>query len=300
MWQEVEAIVKDEAKTYVPKTRKPKKSKWLTKVARYIADKRREAKKGQAHPDEVRKLNAECQRQARKDKEDYLNRACSEIKDENRKGKTRDISKKIRGITGKYKPRIRGIKSTSGNDLSEEVPVKQGWRHYTENLYKRDDNITTIYETKECKEEATILEEEVRKALKALSNVKSPGSDGIPVELLKEVDEEAIKVLTAICQQIWIKRVWPKQWKESVYVPILQIGDSRICSNHRTIALISHASKAMLKVIQHRLDIYMEQEMANRQVSRKEEVHEIKSQIYDGERNFDKISETNIYVLYRL
>ena len=80
--------------------------------------------------------------------------------------------------------------------------------------------MTTIYDTKECEEEATILEEEVRKALKALSNGNTPGSDGIPIELLKEVDEEAIKVLTAICQQIWIKRIWPKQWKESIYVPI--------------------------------------------------------------------------------
>ena len=122
--------------------------------------------------------------------------------------------------------------------------------------------MTTIYETKECEEEAMILEEEVRKALKALSNGKSPGSAGIPIELLKEVDEEAIKVLTAICQQIWIKRVWPKQWKESVYVPIPKKGDSRICSNNRTMALILHASKVMLKVIQHRLDVYMEQEMA--------------------------------------
>ena len=63
-----------------------------------------------------------------------------EIEDGNRKGKTRDLFKKIREITGKYKPRIGGIKSTSGNDLSEEGPVKQGWRHSTENLYKRDDN----------------------------------------------------------------------------------------------------------------------------------------------------------------
>ena len=262
LWQEVEAIVKDEAKNNIPKARKPKKSKWLTKKAIEIADKRREAKKGHAHPDEVRKLNAEFQRQSRKDKEDYLNRACKEIEDENRKGKTRDLFKKIREVTGKFKPRIGGLKSKSGNDLSEEGTVKEGWRYYTENLYKRDDNMTTIYdETKECEEEATILEEEVRKALKALSNGKSPGSDGIPIELLKEVDEEAIKVLTAICQQIWIKRIWPKQWKESIYVPIPKKGDPRICSNNRTIALISHASKVMLKVIQPRLDIYMKQEM---------------------------------------
>ena len=116
LWQEVDAIVKDEAKDNIPKARKPKKSKWLTKVAIDIAEKRREAKKGQAHPDEVRKLNAEFQRQARKDKEDYLNRACKQIEDENRKGKTRYLFKKIREITGKNKPRIRGIKSTSEND----------------------------------------------------------------------------------------------------------------------------------------------------------------------------------------
>ena len=69
-------------------------------------------------------------------------------------------------------------------------------------------------------------------------------------------------MLTAICQQIWIKRIWPKQWKESIYVPIPKKGDPRICSNNRTIAQISHASKVMLKVIQHRLDMYMKQEIA--------------------------------------
>ena len=73
------------------KARKPNKSKWLTKVAIVIGDKRPEAKKGQAHPDKVRKLIAGFQRQARKDKEDYMNRACKEIEDENRKGKTSDL-----------------------------------------------------------------------------------------------------------------------------------------------------------------------------------------------------------------
>ena len=87
-------------------------------------------KNGHAHPDEVRKLNAEFQRQARKDKEDYLNSVCKEIEDENRKGKTRDLFKKICELTGKFKPRIGGLKSKSGNDLSEEGTVKEGWGLY--------------------------------------------------------------------------------------------------------------------------------------------------------------------------
>ena len=90
----------------------------------------------------------------------------------------------------------------------------------------------TLYDTKECEEEATILEEDVRKALKALSNGKAPGSDGIPIEPLKEVDEEATQVLTAICQHIWSKMIWPKQWKESINVPIPK---KRRCQNNRTI-----------------------------------------------------------------
>ena len=80
----------------------------------------------------------------------------------------------MREVTGKFRPMIGGLKSKSGYDLSDEETVKQGWRYYTENIYKRDDNMTTIYEPNECEEEATILEEEVRKALKALSNGKSP------------------------------------------------------------------------------------------------------------------------------
>ena len=80
--------------------------------------------------------------------------------------------------------------------MKKDLYLKQGRRHYTENVYKRDDKYDYYIRDK------GILEEEVRKALKALSNGQSPGSDGIPIELLKEVDEEAIKLLTAICQQI--------------------------------------------------------------------------------------------------
>ena len=125
----------------------------------------------------------------------------------------------------------------------------QGWRYYTDKLYERDDNMTTICETKDCEEEATTSEEEIRKAFKAMS-----GSDGS-----RRISNKGFNSSMPTNQD---KKIWPKQWKESVYVPIPKHGDARICSNNRTIAPISHASKVMLKVIQHRLAMYMEQEMA--------------------------------------
>ena len=85
MWQEVEAAVREEAKNNIPKAQMPKYSKWLTNVATNIANMKREAKKQHARQDESRTLNAECQRQARKDKEEYLNRACKEIWNDNKK-----------------------------------------------------------------------------------------------------------------------------------------------------------------------------------------------------------------------
>ena len=85
--------------------------------------------------------------------------------------------------------------------------------------------------------------------------------DGIPVELFQILKDDAVKVLHAICQQIWKTQQWPQDWKRSVFIPIPKKGNPKECSNHRTIALISHASKVMLKILQARLQQYMKREL---------------------------------------
>ena len=85
--------------------------------------------------------------------------------------------------------------------------------------------------------------------------------DGIPVELFQILKDDAVKVLHAICQQIWKTQQWPQDWKRSVFIPIPKKGNPKECSNHRTIALISHASKVMLKILQARLQQYMKHEL---------------------------------------
>ena len=86
---------------------------------------------------------------------------------------------------------------------------------------------------------------------------KSGGNDGIPVELFQILKDDAVKVLHSICQQIWKTQQWPQDWKRSVFTPIPKKGNAKECSNYHTIALISQASKIMLKILQARLQQYM-------------------------------------------
>ena len=90
---------------------------------------------------------------------------------------------------------------------------------------------------------------------------KASGGDRIPVELFQILKDDAVKVMYSICQQIWKTQQWPQDWKRSVFVPIPKKGNAKECSNYRTNALISHASKVMVKILQARLQQYMNHEL---------------------------------------
>ena len=111
--------------------------------------------------------------------------------------------------------------------------------------------------------ESDILECEVKWALGSFSTNKASGGDGIPVELFQILKDEAVKVMHSICQQIWKIQQWPQDWKRSVFIPIPKKGNVKECSNCCTIVLISHASKAMLKILQDRLQQYMNCELSD-------------------------------------
>ena len=109
--------------------------------------------------------------------------------------------------------------------------------------------------------EPDILECEVKWALEGITMKKASGDDGIPVELFQILKDDAMKVLHSICQQIWKTQQWPQDWKRSIFIPIPKKGNAKECSNYHTIALISHASKVMLKILQARLQQYMNHEL---------------------------------------
>ena len=116
-----------------------------------------------------------------------------------------------------------------------------------------DDVITNL--------EPDILECEVKWALESITTNKASGGDGIPAELFQILKDDAVKVLHSICQQIWKTQQWPQDWERSVFISIPKEGNAKECSNYRTIALISHASKGMLKILQARLHQYVNHEL---------------------------------------
>ena len=146
-------------------------------------------------------------------------------------------------------------------NLTETEDIKKRWQEYTEELYKkylhdshkRNGAITHL--------EPDILECEIKWALGSITINKASGGDGIPAELFQILKDDAVKVLHSICQQIWKTQQWPWDWKRSVFIPIPKKGNAKECSNYHTIPIISHASKVMLKILQVRLQQYVNQEL---------------------------------------
>ena len=231
-----------------PWKRNAKKAKWLSGEALQIAVKRREAK-SKREKERYSHLNAELQRIARRDKKAFLSDQCKEIEENNRMGKTRDRLKKIRDSKGTFHVKMGTIKDRNGRDLTEAADIKKRWQEYTEELYKKDLHDPDNHDGVITHLEPDILECEVKWALESITMNKASGGDGIPVELFQILTDDAVKVLHSVCQQIWKTQQWRQDWKRSVCIPITKKGNAKECSNYRTIALISHASKVMLKIL---------------------------------------------------
>ena len=145
-------------------------------------------------------------------------------------------------------------------DLTEAEDIKK-WQKHTEKLYKKDLYDPDNHDSVITGLEPDILESEVKWALGSITTRKASGGDGIPVGLFQILKDDAVKAWHSTCQQIWKTQQWPQDWKKPVFIPIPNKGNAKECSNYHTIALISHTSKVMLKILQARLQQYMNQEL---------------------------------------
>ena len=138
-------------------------------------------------------------------------------------------------------------------NLTEAEDIKKRWQEYTEELYRKDLHDLGNHDGVITHPEPNILECKVKWTLGSITMNKTSGGDGITVELFQILNDDAVKVLHSICQQIWKTQQWPQDWKRSVFIPIPKKGNAKDCSNYHTIAFISHTSKVMLKILQAKL-----------------------------------------------
>ena len=244
----------------IPPKNKFKKANWLSEEALQIGDKRREAR-AKGEKKRYIHLNAEFQRISRRDEKTFLSDHCKEIQENNRMGKSRDLFKKIRDIKGTFHAKMGSIKDRNAMDLTEAENIKKRWQEYTEELCKKELHDPDNHDGVITHLEPDILECEVKGTLGSITTNKASGGDGIPVELFQILRDDAVKMLHSICQQSWKTQQWPQDWKKSVFIPIPKKDNAKECSNYCTIALISHASKVMLKILQARLQQYMKHEL---------------------------------------
>ena len=173
------------------------------------AMKRRETK-GKGEKERYTHLNAEFQRIARRDKKAFFSDQCKEIEENNRMGKTRDLFKKIRDTKGTYHSKMGTIKDRNSRNLTEAEDIKKRQQEYTEELYKNDPHDPENHDGVITHLEPDILECEVKWALGSITTNKVSVGDGILIELFQILKDDAVKVLSSVCQQIWKTQQWPQ------------------------------------------------------------------------------------------
>ena len=151
------------------------------------------------------------------------------------------------------------IKDRNSKHL-KEAEINKRWQEYTE-LYKKGFNDSENHDGVVTYLKPDILECEVKWALRSIIMNKGSGGDGIPVELFQILKDDAVEVLQSICQQIRKTQQYPQDWKRSVFIPITQKGNAKECSNYHIVVLTSHASKVVFKILQTRLQQYVNQEL---------------------------------------
>ena len=215
-------------------------------------------------------------------------------------GKTRDLFKKTRDTKGTFHTKMGSVKDRNGVDLTEVEDMKKRWQEYTKKLYKKDLHDPDNHDGVITHLEPDILECEVKWTLGSITMNKASGGDGIPVELLQILKDDAVKVLHSTCQQIWKTQQWPQNWKRSVFFPIPKKGNPKECSNYHTVALISHASKVIFKILQARLQQYVNRELPDVQAGFREGrgTRDQNCQYPLDHRKSKRVPEKHLFLLY--
>ena len=248
-----------------------KKQKWMSEQTLNKIKERKECKKNCGTQNDAYKILAkEVKQLCRNDKKSFLIAKCTKIEDHMKENKSREMYEEINNLTKSFQPRLGVIKDKYGKTLTESEKILGRWKEYCADMYSDDSQINTSLDTgitseqeeSECK---TPLRCEIKRAINSLKDRKSPGCDNIHAEMIKASGDEGVEVYHKLCAAIWKSEQWPSDWKRAFFITLPKKLDLLMCSNYRTISLISHASKILLNVLLKRMENKLEEEVSNTQ-----------------------------------
>lgn len=249
---------------------RPKKKPWVTEEILNLCDARRDLKNTRhtTRAVEYREINKNVRKSLKKAKEDWIGQQCTEIESSLSKNNSKKAFQIVKDLTRKKQPRVSTIQDENGTCLTEANDIAKRWTDYCKELYNHpssgDPEVLKVPNSTN-NDDFPILKEEVEFAIRTMKDGKAAGVDNIPAELIKNGGESVIELLTQICNKIWQTGEWPTQWTQSLIITLPKKGNLQLCQNYRTISLISHASKVMLKIILNRLNPQAEEIIAEEQ-----------------------------------
>ncbi len=260
-WEQLKSVIIQQAESTVGyvKGREARKP-WITNEMISDMDERRKWKHQNTEKakQEYRRLNNKLRRSTEKAKEEWWKEQCKEIEEMQRKGQYDKLYSKVNKLTNK--PREIGckeIKDKHGNALHNLAEIRSRWKEYIEELYSKENRPVRlqIEGPPDNRDDIgpELLREEILAAIGEMKNNKSEGIDNIPVEMLRILGDKAMDELVGICHEIYRSGIWPEDFLQTVMIPLKKKTGAVECADHRTISLLTHASKVLLKVLTKRI-----------------------------------------------
>ena len=264
-WGNMEDIWIQSATDIIGKAKKQKTKPWISDQVIDMAVKKREAKKKGDHI-EYNWLKREIQRMIRRDKNAWLEKECAQIDEYDRFGKARAMYNKVKSVKKRpFQANQACINDKNSITLTAPEEVLNRWHEYGANLFEKPVNERPLSTHSPEDQEPLPLLAEVEQAVGMLKCGKAPGLDGVPTELIQHSGPASMQVLLKLCIQIWCSCSWPDAWKRQEIVMIHKSGNTKECTNYRTIALLSHASKVLLIILLKRMREKIEYELPDEQ-----------------------------------
>ncbi len=265
-WIEFKGVILRNAQKQIGYEKKERiKKSWITPQMINKMDERREwrSKNNDEGKRRYRQLNNELRREASKAKEEWWNAECNELEELNAKGRSDLVYAKVAKLTWKNREKGRSVsvEDDAGKTITDPEEVRERWRTYIETLYDKEgkpkmEDLEIEEENKVDEDERgpEVLRSEILLAISEMKEGKAVGVDEIPSEMLKNLGENAINELCGVCQSMYEEGKWPDDFTRIAMIPLPKKNNATKCSDYRTISLICHASKIMLKVLTKRIE----------------------------------------------